>query len=99
VAELGLPAELDRMVEHTRESAAGLRKVEVVLEQPYDTGDDPYLTIQAFRPLTFRWDDPVRQEWGRWKVTTFPPEVCQHVTLTLIEGGEGGAVTGARCQA
>ena len=93
VTALGIQAELDQMIEHTRASVAGLRKVEVVLEQPYDTGDDPYLTIRAFRPLTFRWDDPVRQEWGRWKVTTFPPDVSRHVTLTLIEGGEGGTVS------
>jgi len=85
VAELGMQGELEQMIEHARECVAGLRRVEVILEPPYDTGDDPYLTIQAFRPLTSRWDDPVRQEWGRWKVTTFSPEVARHVTLTLIE--------------
>ncbi len=93
VAELGMQGELERMIKHARECVAGLRRVEVILEPPYDTGDDPYLTIQAFRPLTARWDDPVRQEWGRWKVTTFAPEVARHVTLTLIEGGESGAVS------
>jgi hypothetical protein len=91
VAELGMQAAVERMIEHTRASVPGLRRVEVVLDPPYDTGDDPYLTIRAFRPLAHRLDDGTRQAWGRWKVTSFSPEVCRHITLTLIEGREQGA--------
>jgi hypothetical protein len=88
VAELGMRAELGQMIEHTRTHVPGLARLDVILEPAYDTGDTPYLTIRAFRPLPMRWDDRTRQEWGRWKVTTFPPEICQHIDLYIVEGGE-----------
>jgi hypothetical protein len=89
VAVLGMQAELEQMIEHTRTHVPGLVRMDVILEPPYDTGDAPYLTIRAFRPLPCRWDDRTRQEWGRWKVTTFPPEICQHITLWLVEEEDG----------
>jgi hypothetical protein len=89
LTELGLQADMGRMIEYTRQTVPGLQRVEVILEPPYDTGDCPYLTIRAFRPLTHRWDERVEQAWGRWKVSTFPPPTCQHITFTLVEGGAG----------
>jgi hypothetical protein len=84
-AELGMQAELQRMIDHTLQTISGLRRINVVLDPPYDTGDDPYITIEAIKdPATYLLGDPEGRRWGNWKITTFPPEVCQHIALMTI---------------
>src|SRR4051794_24974808 len=41
VAELGLQREFEQIVEHTRQTIPGLRRLEVTLAPAHDTGDDP----------------------------------------------------------
>jgi hypothetical protein len=86
VAELGMQAELQQMIEHTRQVVPHLQNVRVVLEPPYDTGDEPYLTIYSTRGGSYNGDDPTQREWGRWKVTTFSPDVCRHFAMLVIYG-------------
>jgi hypothetical protein len=81
IAELGMQAEVEQMIEHTRQTVPALKRIEVVLEDAYETWDQPYLTIYATRGDEPRDDDPTRREWGAWKVRTFPPEVCVHITM------------------
>ena len=91
IAELGIQGEVDRMLEHTRQTIPNLRRIDVTLDDPHGTGDQPYLTIWATRGDTYHPDDSSRQEWGRWKVTTFPPQVCEQITLvTSYEDGHAG---------
>jgi hypothetical protein len=81
VEELGMQRELDRMIEHTRQTVPGLRAITVVLEPCYDTRDEPGLTIEAAVddcPLEY---DRTDSDWGAWKVDTFPPEVCEHFVM------------------
>jgi hypothetical protein len=84
VAELGMLAELEQMLERARQIIPLLGRLEVILEPAWDTGDEPYLTIQAWVQRSPRWNDRARDEWARWKGSRFPPEVCRHITL-LVE--------------
>ncbi len=86
VAELGMQAELDRMLEHTRQVVSKLQHIRVVLEPPYDTGDEPYLTIEATRGGSYAGDDPTQREWGDWLVNSFPPDVWRHFGLLVLYG-------------
>ena|SRR5437870_6434287 len=91
VAELGMHAELDRMLEHTCQTVAGLRAIEVQLALPYDTGDETSILIQATIVDPHRDDNPSQREWGAWKVRTFRPEVCRYfVLLTVVEPAHAG---------
>ncbi len=47
VADLGMQADLERMLEQARQVLAGLESLEVVLEPAWDMADEPYLTIRA----------------------------------------------------
>jgi hypothetical protein len=85
VAELGLQAELERMIEHTRHAVAGLRQVAVTLEPPYETRPSPGINIEAYTDRPFVEGDRTQGRWGRWLVITFPPEVCEHFALRLRE--------------
>jgi hypothetical protein len=46
-------------------------------------GGEPGITVQAFVRRDFDPADKTQQELGRWKVTTFPPEVCEHFVIML----------------
>jgi hypothetical protein len=86
VAELGMQAELERMVEHTRQSVPGLRRIEVTLTPPYGERPSSGINIEAYTDRPFIEGDRTWSDWGRWKVTTFPPEVCEHFVLMLYNG-------------
>ncbi len=92
VAELGMQAELERMLEHTRQTVAGLQRIEVTLTSPYDYDrPSPGIDIKAYTDRPFVEGDRTWGEWGRWKVTTFPSEVCEHFVLLLYYGsGDAG---------
>ena len=86
VAELGMQQAVEQMIEHTRQTVPALRRIELILEPPYDTGDDPYLTIQAHTDRPFRREDTTEQEWGMWKITTFAPQIYQHIAMQVHYG-------------
>ncbi len=86
VADLGMRAELERMLEHTRQTVPGLKSIEVQLTLPYDTGDETSIVIEArmdYRQLPY---DPTEDEWGAWKVRTFPPDVCRYFVMMTVYG-------------
>jgi hypothetical protein len=88
VAELGLQAEFEEMLEQVRQMVSKLRRIEVVLVPPYDTGDDPGIVIQAFRDMADRdEDDPTWNRFSRWKITTFPPDVFRHFNMWILYEG------------
>jgi len=84
VAELGMQVELERMLDKAREVIPGLRRLQVVYGEPYDTGPDPAVVIDAYCDPAFH--EAANQAWhaySRWKVTTFHPDVFQHFTLLV----------------
>jgi hypothetical protein len=86
VAALGMQAEFDQMVAHAWQTLPGLSRIHVTLEPPYDTGDEPGVVLWAY--LTIPWQQSVRvaEEYIRWEVTTFPPDVCRHFSLLTVPG-------------
>jgi hypothetical protein len=87
VAELGRQAEFEQMLEHTRQSVPNLHSIEVVR---YDDpeGDDSRVRITAWIDEPWRGDISVHTDWGKWFVTTFPPEVCRYFGFsTRYRGG------------
>lgn len=84
VAELGMQQPVEQMIEHTRQTVPALRRIELILEPAYDTGPDPYLTIMAYTNRPYTPGDTIARDWGLWKMSTFPPQVYQHIAM-LIE--------------
>ena len=84
VAELGMQAELECMLEHTRQTVPGLHSVEVQLAAPSDIGDEIALVIEVTREHPPLDHDPTDSDWGRWKVMTFPPDVCRHFVMMSV---------------
>lgn len=87
VAELGMQAELDQMLERARQLIPGLQRFEVMLVEPYDTGDEMSVLIDAYRDISSR--DPDGQSydaWRDWRLATFSPDVNRHFTMHIVYG-------------
>src|SRR4051812_40851212 len=90
VAELGLQRESEQIVEDTRRSIPGLRRIEVTLAPAHDTGDDPRVILDAFLSGRDSLEDPVFDRWGDWVLATFSPDVWRHFMLLTVDGpGDG----------
>jgi hypothetical protein len=84
IAELGIGSAVERMLAHARRTIPGLKALEVILEPTYDLGPpDDWLTIRALCDRDWDPEDKAEDEFGRWRITTFPPEVCQHIALLI----------------
>jgi hypothetical protein len=86
IAELGMQREFDAMIEHTRQAVPYLRSIEVTLEEPYDTGDEPGIVIWATVDNPHPLADTSETQWSNWKVSTFSPDVCRHFVMLVVYG-------------
>jgi hypothetical protein len=83
VAELGMRAELEQMLERARLTIPGLARLQVGVEQPYDTGGEPSIGIEARTDQVWAPEDRTWKDYSRWKINTFPARVWSHFTLLL----------------
>jgi hypothetical protein len=84
LAELGMQAELERMLEHTRQTVPGVYAIRVVLRPVYDCYENTGIQIEAVMEES-SWDPEDRTwwEWGDWLHQTFPPQVTEHFEMWL----------------
>jgi hypothetical protein len=84
IAELGLQAELERMLEQARQTIPRLQRLTVEYRHPYDTGIEPGVLINAYCiPPAESAADRTWQQYSYWIIDTFPPEVFSRFTLLL----------------
>jgi hypothetical protein len=86
IAERGLQTPIDQMIEKAMQMVPGFRRVEISLEGPYDTHDEPYLQATAYRDPRYYQEgriSPEENQYDRWIVETFPPEVLSQVILHI----------------
>jgi hypothetical protein len=87
IAERGLRESLDQMIEQAVKTVPGIRRVEITLEGPYDTHDEPYLSAIAYRdPQFYQESDPIspeKKQYDRWEIETIPDDVRWQVMLHM----------------
>jgi hypothetical protein len=86
IAQLGLKAEADRMIDYARTHLPEVERIEVILYDRYELGDEPGLAIEAHSRRPFDPAEHISWEVGRWQVTNFPPEVLEHLHLSYYPG-------------
>jgi hypothetical protein len=79
IAELGVSAQVERMLEYVRYHIPELARIEVVLNERYDEDAPPGIAIDAYSQRPFDPADRTDSDLSRWMVTTFPPEVLEHI--------------------
>ena len=65
-----------------------LQRLDVTLALPYDTGDEPGITIEATKNGSYAENDQTEQAWDEWKVNTFPPDVSRHFVMFVLQVGQ-----------
>jgi hypothetical protein len=85
VAELGMEAELQRMLEHLKQSVPNLHTLRVEFDAQCNPDEMASIILWAHRempedPLT----DDVHWNFGGWLAETFSPEVCLTFVLQSI---------------
>jgi len=90
VAELGMQAELDKLLEHAIPTVPGLRSIEVIREEEYGTGEEPGVTIQAVIAQPSGTAPAIEWEWSGWFVNSFSPDVCRHFCLLCRHEARNG---------
>lgn len=86
IADLGIQTEVDRMLDYARRQLPDLDRIDVVLFDRYEQGDEPGLAIDAFSRRPFDPADRVEDDLVRWMVTEFSPAIRQHVLLSYRHG-------------
>jgi hypothetical protein len=86
VAELGMQAELERMIEHARQSIPGLRRIAVIQFERYDLGGEPGVSLEASSDCSLEVGRKAWWDWVDWQVTTFPPPVNEYLSLSIRRG-------------
>jgi hypothetical protein len=86
IAALGLQAAVERMIDRARRSLPELERIEVLLYDRYEAGDEPGIAIETYSRRPFDPSERPDQDLIRWTVTEFPPEVLQHVLIDYHPG-------------
>jgi hypothetical protein len=84
IAELGMQAEFEQMLEHARQVVPALQRIDVQLALPYDTGDETRIIIQATRNEPFSSGDRTLWNWDAWVIQTFSPDVYRYFTMLVM---------------
>jgi hypothetical protein len=82
VAELGMQAPYEALLDYAR-AVSGVRLIEVTLNERYDTGDEPGVSIEAFVTGDEDTCNELDRRCASWYVQAFPPEVCEHFLMTV----------------
>jgi hypothetical protein len=91
VAELGMHAQFEAMLDYARQSVPGLRRIEVRLNERYDTGDEPGVFIEVFAATDADACYQAERRCDRWFIDTFPSGVLEHFLLRISpEAGHAG---------
>jgi len=92
IAQLGIEREVQLMIEHTRQSISGLESIDVETWDDESEPGESHLTINAWRPGTSKslLDYAPKDEWVRWFLDTFPPDVLRWLSFDLYFREEHG---------
>jgi hypothetical protein len=86
VAKLGFQAEVDRMIDYARLQLPEVERIEVVLYDRHDDGDEPGLAVDIYSRHPFNPDEHISSQVSRWAVREFPPEVLWHLIMCYYPG-------------
>ena len=89
VAELGMQAEFDQMIEHAKQAVPGLEFIRVTLEyDPECPENEPRVVIwakrdrEAIEPSAAA----VNMDLSRWRAETLSPDVCWQIVMIVVYG-------------
>jgi len=88
IAELGFHAEVERMIDYARQQLPDVERIELELNDRYDTGGEPGVWIAAYGRRPFDSTEHISRDLARWAVSSLPPEVLEHLHLAYYPGAD-----------
>jgi len=86
IAHLGLQAEVDRMIDYARQHVPEVERIEVVLYDRYELGDEPGLSVDIYSRRPSNPQENIPWDLGGWVVREFPPEILEHIIMDYHSG-------------
>lgn len=86
MAELGFQAELEQMFENARQLVPDLRRIEVELNIRYDEDGPDGVSIMAITGSPWTPEEQFRDRVSDRQIEMFPPEVLEHMHLSVLYG-------------
>ena len=87
IAKLGFQAEVERMIDHARQRLPEVERIEVVLYDRYETGDEPGVAVDVYSRRPSNPDEHISGTMIKWAVREFPPRSTRHIHHGLPFGG------------
>jgi hypothetical protein len=87
IAELGLEAEVERMIDHAQQHLPELERIEVILYDRFDGGDAPGISIDIYSRHPFNPEESISGDLSKWFVRAFHSEVLEHIIMDYHPGG------------
>ena len=87
IAELGLQAEVEQMIEHAQHDLPEVVRIEVALHERPEPGSQPGVCVEAYGTRPFSPSEHITGHLARWQVAKFPPRVLEHLNLCYLRGG------------
>ncbi len=82
IAELGFQEQVDRMIEHARQTLPMIRRIDVVMNYRYDDPSPDGVCIDVYSDHPFDPNGQLTTALARWSVESFPPDVLAHLHLS-----------------
>ena len=86
LAELGMHKEAEQMIAYVRSVVPDLTGIDVEVAECYDTRDETGVSIIAHSDRVFDSGDTISWDSIHWAVTTFPPQVLEHLCILFSPG-------------
>jgi hypothetical protein len=87
IAELGFQTQIEQMIEYARGHLPDVVRIEVVLNERYDMGGEPGVTVEAYGTRPFVPGETISWDLIGWAVDTFPSEILEHLHVSYLRGG------------
>jgi len=81
MAEMRLADAYQQILEKIPSHFSGVRAIAITLAPPYEEGSGPEVIFEVSRSKTDARDDCMEENWRRWIIDTFPPEIFTHFCL------------------
>src|SRR5437763_13294485 len=81
IAQLGFEVEVERMVEHAKQTLPQIRGIEVSLWDRYEAGDQPGLAVNVYSARPYNPDEKISWELRGRIVRLFPAEVLEYLNI------------------
>jgi hypothetical protein len=87
VAELGMEAEFEQMLDYVLHHVADMQSLHISLAEPYDSGDVPCVLFDAHLMRAEPVFDGTQRHWHEWFRSHFPQKALGRFHLMFVPPG------------